>query len=116
MSASHEGQSMRRTKRNKGWAFLLCLLALPVSAKERVEKYPDGKVQRRYTVNDEGVKEGKYEEFDPDGRPLMSAAFVDGKLEGKATYHEKGKAVRTLAFKDGKPQYERSLAELRKSL
>jgi len=61
------------------------LAASPLAGKQVEEKYPNGKVKRRYSVDDQGRKHGYYEEYDEKGRMTYNAYYAHGVLNGSCT-------------------------------
>jgi len=64
--------------------FVLLVLFVQSSgwAEEKVETYPDGKKKRSYAVNAEGLKNGPYKEFHPNGKLSTQAVYRGDKLHG----------------------------------
>ena len=67
------------------------------------KKYPDGTLRVKYSIDDNGDKEGSYEEFYPNGKLKLKATYKDDVQEGAyKSFHENGKAHITAVYKDGK--------------
>src|SRR5208283_4346587 len=82
---------------------LLCLLTALASAETKEEKFDDGKLKLKYTVDDSGQKEGPYLENHPNGKLKVKAVYKKNELEGTYTeYNEKGKVHITATYKAGK--------------
>lgn len=57
-----------------------------ISADDQVvEKYLNGKVKLKYSVDGNGKKTGRYREYDENGRLLIQASYRDGMLHGPYT-------------------------------
>jgi len=81
-------------------AGLLCALSF---AEQVEEKYPDGKLKLRYTVDDQQRKSGLLEEFFENSKHKIKAIYKAGELEGTSTeYHENGKTHIVAVYKGGK--------------
>lgn len=66
------------------------------------EKYSDGAIKLKFKTNDNGEKDGAYEEFYPSGKPKIKAVYKADKLDGPFTsFHENGKPHITAAYKAG---------------
>lgn len=63
-----------------------------------------------------GDRDGTFELRGDDGELTMTGTRREGKLDGLATYYEKGKPVRTLVFKAGTLTFDRPLTEIRAAL
>jgi len=85
---------------------LLCLFAALVSAETketREEKFDDGKVKLKYSVNEDGQKEGAFVEYHPNGKLKAKGTYKKGELEGLLTeFNDKGKALLTATYRAGK--------------
>jgi len=79
----------------KYFVFLLVFLAFNISADEKiVENYEDGKEKIVYSVDRNGLKSGRYQEFYPSGKLKIKANYKKGKLHGKYNlYFESGKNI-----------------------
>jgi hypothetical protein len=67
-----------------------------------VEKYPDGKPQVRYRTDEQGRKDGPYEEFGPEGKPRVRGTYAAGLKSGNwTTYRDGGKVVETANYRKG---------------
>lgn len=67
------------------------------------KKYPDGTLRVKYSIDDQGDKDGSYEEFHPNGKPKVKATYKDDVQEGPfKSYHENGKTHITAVYKAGK--------------
>jgi hypothetical protein len=100
---------------------------------EVVERFADGKVKVRYSVDGQGRRTGAYVENYPSGKPALRAHYLAGQLHGpytefyesgrtkaKRTYHrdllngratefdEVGRIVSDLVFLDGRLSYTKS--------
>jgi hypothetical protein len=116
------------------------VLIVPAWAKPVVELDDDDKPKRKYSVDEQGRKDGLLTELHPSGKvklranykagkldgiyteyteagdKSLSAMYQNGKLHGLLTQYVKGKAALTQRFQEGKPVYPKSLAEIRKTL
>ena len=64
-------------------AVFTCLWPFCIRAQEKVvEKYPDGSIRARYSVNEGGKKHGVYQEYHPGGKTRILARYENGKLHG----------------------------------
>lgn len=71
------------------------------TAKE--EKFGDGTIKLKFTVDDAGKKQGAYVEFYPTGKNKLKATYKDDELDGLRTeYTEQGKVRLTANYKAGK--------------
>ena len=60
--------------------------AAPVAAAEEVvENFPDGGVRLRYDVDAEGRRHGRFQEYHPEGKLKVRAAYKAGLLDGSYT-------------------------------
>ena len=64
-------------------------------------KFPNGKIKEVYTLNKNGEKEGKFQEYYEDGKIKEEAFFKNGKYSG----------IRTLFFQNGKPEIEENYTD-----
>jgi hypothetical protein len=118
----------------------VCLLCAAVAAKPVEEKYPGGKLKRKYAVDTRGRRDGPYTEYYPNGkvkvragykagkldgpyaeftdtgRKVLTAGYRDGKLDGTLTRYENGKVFLVQIFKDDRPVYIRSLEKIKETL
>ena len=66
------------------------------------EKYDDGKPKTKYNVDDQGRKDGLYQEFYPTGKTKVRATYKAALLDGKySLFHDNGKTKSTANYKDG---------------
>jgi hypothetical protein len=98
----------------KWTSIVLVALLVGAAAAETVEdKYPDGKIKRRYTVDAKGQKNGAYAEFHANGQVMLKATYKAGQLDGMLTHYENGRAVLKQTFREGRPVYARSLEQIK---
>src|SRR4051794_29397197 len=95
---------------------LACLIAAVAAAETVEEKYPDGKLKARYSLDGQRRKQGPYTEYTEKGQKKLTAAYKEGKLNGTLTQYEKGKPLWSQAFKDGQPVYGKTLEQIKKKL
>src|SRR5262249_46281589 len=76
--------------------------------------HENGKPNINATYKD-GQLNGSFTEFGEDGQKKLTATYKDGKLDGTLTQFEKGKPVKTQAYKDGQVAHRRSLEEIKKT-
>lgn len=70
--------------------------------KEQVETYPDGKQKSVYGVTADGVRNGFFKEFYPDGKLKTQGAYRQGELNGPyRTFHPNGKIKLKAEFRAG---------------
>jgi hypothetical protein len=80
-----------------------CLLSAPAFAEQVEEKFPDGKVKLRYTVDDQQRKNGLFEEFFENGKHKTKAIYKASELDGTSTeYFENGNPHIIATYKAGK--------------
>jgi hypothetical protein len=92
-----------RTHRLPAVVALTALISALVMAGPIEKKYPDGTVEVKYSINDEGDKEGAYEEFYASGQTKVKANYKTDKLDGPyKSFHENGKALISATYKGGK--------------
>jgi hypothetical protein len=66
---------------------------------ERIETYPSGAVQRRYTVDDQGKRHGRCEEFAENGTRTLFAVYSHGLRDGEwKEWRADGQKVRYLQY------------------
>ncbi len=74
--------------------------APPGDPHEHVDTYPSGKVQRRYTVDDEGRRHGRTEEFTEEGARVLLAFYQHGARDGEwKEWLFDGRKIRALQWK-----------------
>jgi hypothetical protein len=67
------------------------------------KKYPDGTLRVKYSIDDNGDKDGSYEEFYPNGKLKLKATYKEDVQEGSfKSYHENGKTHITAVYNAGK--------------
>jgi len=85
-----------------GFVFALVFGSAVVAANVE-EKYDNGKPKLKYNVDDQGRKDGLYQEFYPTGKIKLRATFKGGKLAGPYTeFDEKARKTLAATYKDGK--------------
>ncbi|MBL8798098.1 MAG: hypothetical protein JNM56_29645 [Planctomycetia bacterium] len=84
--------------------YLLFLGVVSLAVAGTIEKkYPDGTLRVKYAIDDNGDKEGVYEEFYPNGKLKVKATYKADVQEGAfKSYHENGKLHVTATYKAGK--------------
>jgi uncharacterized protein YkwD len=93
---------------------VLGLVFSRVAAGTMETRYPDGKLHLKYEVDDQGKKNGSFEEFDSTGKIKVKARYRNDKLNGVLVRFEKGKAVLTQLWKDGVLAHPRSIADVKR--
>jgi hypothetical protein len=88
-------------------AALACLLlaaapaAQEANPNERVAKWPNGNVQERYTVDEQGNKHGNFERWSASGVRVLSEVYSHGKLHGMhREWTETGTLICQMSFQD----------------
>lgn len=97
-------RSPRSTPRRLLAAGLLALaLGAAAAAQSEVEEtYPDGTVEVRYSVDENGVRHGPYIEYHRNGKLRVKARYRKGLLESLyESYHETGERYVTCAYRRG---------------
>ncbi len=85
-----------------GMTSALCILLGAAASNVIEEKYPNGSVKSRYTLNADGKKSGPYVINYENGRVQEQGAFKDGELDGVQTInHPNGKVKLKQEFKAG---------------
>ncbi len=70
--------------------------------REQVETYPDGQKKAVYTITPEGVKNGPFKEYYPDGKSKVQATYRQGKLHGPyKAFYPTGKLQIRAIYRDG---------------
>ncbi len=78
--------------------------------RELVETYPDGKKKGVYAITADGVKNGPFKEFYPDGKTKAEGAYKQEKLHGPyKAFHPNGKLQIRAVYRDG--QYSGQVEE-----
>lgn len=69
---------------------------------EVVERDDGGNLRARYRTDNKGVRNGAYEEFHPDGKPRVRGTYTAGQKSGAwTTLDELGKPVETANYRKG---------------
>ncbi len=69
---------------------------------EKVERFPDGSIKLRFTVDSKGLKAGSYLENHPNGKPAVKATYKNDKLDGVLTEADAhGKVLKKATYKAG---------------
>ena len=86
---------------------LICAQALAAADQQKTENYPDGQKKLVYSVDDQGRKEGRYEEYFPNGKRKLETAYRDDKLHGRyRESFENGRSKLRANYVDGELQGE----------
>ncbi len=65
--------------------------------------YPNGKIFRTGSYNDEEKRDGDYKEYDPEGKLLIEMTYVNGKIHGDMiTYYKSGVTKSKFLWDHGK--------------
>lgn len=68
---------------------------------ERIAKWPDGALQERYTVDEQGQKHGNFERWTASGVRTLSQVYSHGKLHGMhREWTETGTLICQMSFQD----------------
>jgi hypothetical protein len=91
---------VRQLARTLACALLAGALAAQVEApNERTETWPDGTVKLRYTVDEEGRRDGRCEQFAANGKRVLFAVWAHGLRDGEwREWNEDGSRLRALAY------------------
>jgi hypothetical protein len=82
---------------------LLWMVAAIAAVETKEEKFDDGKTKLKFTVDDDGKKQGTLLEYHANGKTKLKAVYKDDELDGQLTeYTEKGKVRLTANYKAGK--------------
>lgn len=105
---------VRATSQNAGRrvvrvVVLACIATLPLHVLavtaaappgEVIEKYDDGKPKAKYRNNADGLRNGAYEEYFPDGKVKVRGTYTAGKKSGKwTTLGEAGKTLEVASYR-----------------
>lgn len=88
-----------RSQNSSVWVIVLSLAtSWPSShvraAEEHVETFPDGTKKAVYTVAADGVRNGPFEEYYPDGKLKVQGTYRRGKLNGPYKEHHPGGRIK----------------------
>jgi len=116
------------------------VLASTLTAREVEERHDNGKLKAKYSVDDDGRRDGPYASFHPDGKPHITTAYKQGKRHGeylennpdgqprvKATYRHgklngwrtdylKGEVSLSQGYRDGVVVLPRGLDKIKRDL
>lgn len=82
---------------------LVCLQYFQAAAEPVEEKFPDGKIKLKFSVDDQKRKDGLFTEFFASGKQKVKATYKTGELEGAYTeFFENGKVHITATYKNDK--------------
>src|SRR5690349_2578939 len=82
---------------------LLIVSGLPAQTQEKVEKYPNGAVKLRYSVDPTGKKVGTFTTYHQDGSVELKAIYHDDLLDGSyETYYPNGAPHLVASYARGK--------------
>ena len=81
------------------------LLAVPAQEQDRRrEYYEDGALKAVYKIDSDGVRDGWYREYWPDGEDKVRAVYDRGVLDGRyRAWHEDGTPRLETRYSDGEP-------------
>ena len=97
----------------QGCAILGIFCAFPVAGEEKLESYPDGTKKAVYRLDEQGRKQGFYNEYWPNGKRKIKASYRNDKLNGsyRESFKNGGKKIHA-TYADGKLHGPRQVYEV----